>query len=183
MTDETAQPRHSVGKPLGRAVSRRLLERVHSGDAEAVAELDQLLSAGLKLLIRRQLGPEGVDDRARETFRAVVQGIQRNGLSNPELLPSFVRETLHDKIARHGVPGPAPLPGGAPDSIRAMREVLASLPAHEREALTRFYVLEQPAEQIIEELGVSAETFRAIKTRAKKLFVEMKQSVPAEPLE
>ena len=64
-----------------------------------------------------------------------------------------------------------------------MREVLESLPAHEREALTRFYVLEQPAEQVIDELGVSAEAFRAIKARAKSLFIEMKQSVQVEPVE
>ncbi len=183
MTDETAQPMHSAEKSFGRAVSRELLDRVRSGDAEAIAELAQTLSAGLKLLIRRRLGAEGVDDRAREAFQAVVQGIQRDGLCNPALLPAFVRETLQNQIARHVEPAPAPAPAGAQNSIRAMREVLESLPAHEREALTRFYVLEQPAEQVIDEVGVSAEAFRAIKARAKSLFMEMKQGVQVEPLE
>ncbi|MGE5569186.1 MAG: hypothetical protein ACM3S5_09140 [Rhodospirillales bacterium] len=178
MTDE---PMRFAEKPFKRAVSRELLERVGAADEGAISELSLLLSPGLRLLIRRRIGPEGVDERVRETLQDVIEGIRRNGLRNPDSLPAFVRETLQVRIARHVEPASPSIRQDSQGSVRAMREVLESLPAVEREALTRFYVLEQPVEQVIEEMGFSAEDLRAIKTRAKKLFLQKKQEVEAVP--
>ncbi|HOL71475.1 MAG TPA: sigma factor-like helix-turn-helix DNA-binding protein [Bryobacteraceae bacterium] len=179
MTDETAQPKRFGEKPLKGAVSQELLERVGAADESAISELSRLLSPGLRLLIRRRIGPEGVDERVRETLQDVIEGIRRNSLRNPDELPAFVREILQARMARHIEPAPLSLRQDSPDSVRAMREVLESLPALEREALTRFYVLEQPVEQVAVEMGVSAEDLRAIKIRAKELFLQKKQEVEA----
>lgn len=179
MTDETAQPKRFAEKPYKRAVSQELLERVGAADEGAIRELSRLLSPGLRLLIRRRIGPEGVDARVRETLQDVIEGIRRNGLRNPDSLPAFVRETLQMQMARHIEPVPPSIRQDSQGSVRAMREVLESLPALEREALTRFYVLEQPVEQVLVEMGVSAEDLRAIKIRAKELFLRKKQEVEA----
>lgn len=187
MTDETAQPIHFRDRLSGLAIGPDLLARVRSADAAATGELFRTLSAGLKLLIRRRLGAEGLDDRVREVFMEVVEGIQRDSVPTAETLPSFVRATLQRLLAGCAGDEPAPAPhapaSGGQNSVQAMREMLESLPEHEREALTRFYVLEQPAEQVIDEVGVSAADFRAIKTRARARFVEMRRAVRSESAE
>src|ERR1700722_13920196 len=48
--------------------------------------------------------------------------------------------------------------------------VLATLSEKEREVLTRFYVHEQSADHICKEMGLSADEFRLLKSRAKARF-------------
>ncbi len=178
MTNEGPQAKHSVDKQAARCGISDILERIKNRDEEAIAELFRMISSGLKLLIRRRLGPEGAEDRTRETFRAVVEGIQSGGLSDPDCLSAFVRETLQRQLASRNQAAPAQAETSrlAAGSVVAMREVLESLPEQERDALTRFFVLEQPAERVMSELGLSEAGFRAMKARAKVRFLELRES-------
>lgn len=182
MTNEGPQAKHSADKPTARGGISDILARIKNRDEEAIAELFGMVSSGLMLLIRRRLGPAGAEGRVRETFQAVVEGIQSDGLSDPDGLTAFVRETLQRQFASRSQAAPAPgeTSRQSPNSVVAMREVLESLPEHERDALTRFYVLEQPAEQIMSEVGMSAADFRAMKARAKMRFLELRESAPSE---
>jgi DNA-directed RNA polymerase specialized sigma24 family protein len=182
MTNDRAQANYSGENCTGGADVSELLARVRSRDDEAIAELFRMLSSGLRLLIRRRLGAEGADARVRDTFQAVVQGIQMDGLRDAASLTAFVRETLQRRLAgrNEAAPAPAEAPRQWSNSAVAMRKVLGSLPECEREALTRFYVLEQPEEQVMDELGLSAADFRAMKARAKTRFFEIRQNVEAE---
>jgi DNA-directed RNA polymerase specialized sigma24 family protein len=54
----------------------------------------------------------------------------------------------------------------------AMR-VLKSIPKRDREVLTRFYLKEESAEEICENMGLTDTQFRLIKSRAKARFGEL----------
>ena len=54
----------------------------------------------------------------------------------------------------------------------AMR-ILGSLHKRERQVLMRFYLQEQPAEQICREMNLTETQFRLIKSRAKARFTEL----------
>ena len=83
------------------------------------------------------------------------------------------------------------LPTAAPDPetnviVRQQQEImlrlLGSLPKRDRDVLIRFYLHEQPAEQIQRELNLTETQFRLIKSRAKKRFTLMSQrSLSARP--
>jgi DNA-directed RNA polymerase specialized sigma24 family protein len=54
-----------------------------------------------------------------------------------------------------------------------MEAVLRDLSRRDREILTRFYLLEQPQEQICAEMDLTDTQFRLLKSRAKARFGEM----------
>jgi DNA-directed RNA polymerase specialized sigma24 family protein len=54
-----------------------------------------------------------------------------------------------------------------------MRSVLMRLTPKDREILTRFYLQEQPQEQICQEMKLTETQFRLLKSRAKDRFGEL----------
>jgi RNA polymerase sigma-70 factor (ECF subfamily) len=54
-----------------------------------------------------------------------------------------------------------------------MEAVLRDLSRRDREILTRFYLLEQPQEQICTDMNLTETQFRLLKSRAKARFGEM----------
>jgi len=54
-----------------------------------------------------------------------------------------------------------------------MRRVLKGLSSRDREILTRFYLSEQPQEQICQEMNLTDTQFRLLKSRAKARFGEL----------
>ena len=59
------------------------------------------------------------------------------------------------------------------DSVRVMARLLEAFPTREREAVIRFYVQEESAEEIERDLGLTAHEFRRIKSRIRKRFAEL----------
>jgi DNA-directed RNA polymerase specialized sigma subunit len=57
--------------------------------------------------------------------------------------------------------------------------VLRSVSRRDREILDRFYVQEQTQEQICEEMGLSYNQFRLLKSRAKARFGELGRRLTA----
>jgi DNA-directed RNA polymerase specialized sigma24 family protein len=54
-----------------------------------------------------------------------------------------------------------------------MRKILAKMKARDREILTRFYLHEQPPEQIQREMGLTLTQFNLYKSRAKNRLTEL----------
>lgn len=188
------QPHTSEQAETQEAHYSQLVERLHRGERAAIDELYNMVSRGLKFLIRRQLQPQDVDDTVHDTILAVVRGIQINGLRNPDCLIGYVRTIMKRQIAcrvnRLSARSrdvnidsiPEAVDANTPEqqlihaqSMTIMQKVLRSLPARYREVLTRFYVLEQPAEQVMEEMGLTPTQFRLIKSRAKAQFAKRGQ--------
>jgi RNA polymerase sigma factor (sigma-70 family) len=170
-----------------------LVCRIQQNESAALEQLYGLISRGIKILIVRQLGRQDVDDRVHDTFLLVVQAIQRGELREPERLLAFARTIVRRRISQYiersaaarrdtltgeattWVPGTDESPEEA--AIKSqngdiMVEVLRSLSRKDREILSRFYLLEQPAEQICEDMGLTETQFRLLKSRAKARFAE-----------
>jgi RNA polymerase sigma factor (sigma-70 family) len=170
-----------------------LVCRIQKNEPAALEELYSLISRGIKILIIRQLGRQDVDDRVHDTFLLVVQSIQKGDLREPERLLAFARTIVRRRISQYIEKSAASrrenLTGEAaswvPDSednpeqaaIRTqngniMEQVLRTLSRRDREILTRFYLLEQSAEQICAEMELTETQFRLLKSRAKTRFAE-----------
>lgn len=170
--------------------NRDLVERIRNAEPGATAELYQTFHAGVRLLFSRSLGAQDAEDQAHDTFMVVIEAIHRGRIQNPDCLAGFIRGVVKNKIAshiraitefraRHGDLECADAKDrrGNPEEETARREmrdlmqsVLLGLPARDREVLIRFYLREQPQEQIQTEMNLTLNQFRLLKSRAKAQF-------------
>lgn len=171
-----------------------LVNRIQAGDPEGMEELYRIFSRGVRFYLCRQLGPQELDDKVHDTFVIVVQAIQRGELREAERLMGFVRTVVRRQVAafidqavqarreRQDVETGAHVPDRrenpeqyAIERQRAelMRQALEGVSQRDREILTRFYLLEQPQEQICAEMRLSETQFRLLKSRAKARFGQL----------
>ncbi len=157
-------------------------------------QLYSLFSRGIRYYLCRQLGAQELDDKVHDTFLIVVHAIQRGDLREPERLMGFVRTIVRRQVAAyideavHSRREQAELDTGHaivdlkenPEQIAMAREkaglmksVLASLSERDREVLERFYIKEQPQDEICEQMHLSETQFRLLKSRAKARFGEI----------
>ena len=171
-----------------------LVERIRKGDPEALEILYRHFSKGIRFFLFRQLGMQELDDKVHDTFLIVVEAIVNGELREPDRLMGYIRTVVRRQVAAHidvtsqmrrdGIDTEAE--DTVADSrvdpeqsmIRAqqaelMKELLRGISDRDREILTRFYLHEQPIEQICRELGLSKNQFRLLKSRAKARFCKM----------
>jgi RNA polymerase sigma-70 factor, ECF subfamily len=177
-----------VETPLSEIVSA-----IQAGSLHAQEELYARLSRGLRLLIRRKLEPQDVDDVLHTAFMAIVEAIRSGHIRQPEALMSFARTIIKRQIShtiglyvqqrsRTLAVDPEieyPLDGATLESEcidkerrEYMLQCMRQLSELDRTLLHRFYVLEQSKEQICSELRLSATSFRLAKSRAKAKLTE-----------
>jgi RNA polymerase sigma-70 factor (ECF subfamily) len=157
-------------------------------------ELYRLFGRGIRFYLCRQLGPQELEDKVHDTFLIVVQAIQRGDLREPERLMGFVRTVVKRQVAASieqavqsrrdmqdleqgsGISDKSQTPE---ESVirRQMAEIMATIlrgiSQRDREILTRFYLLEQPQDQICQEMSLTDTQFRLLKSRAKARFGEL----------
>lgn len=189
-----AQQGNGESAEFGGARWTALVERIHDGDNSAMEELYRIFSRGVRYYLCRHLGPQELDDKVHDTFLIVVQAIQSGGLREPERLMGFVRTVVRRQVAafiddavqsRRDF-ADLEMGGRVPDGrqnpeqraiqdekTNLMVRVLRGISRRDREILTRFYLYEQPQEQICEEMSLSETQFRLLKSRAKARFGEM----------
>jgi RNA polymerase sigma-70 factor (ECF subfamily) len=157
-------------------------------------ELYRVFSRGVRFYLCRQLGPQDLDDRVHDTFIIVAQAIQRGELREPDRLMGYVRTIVRRQVAAQIEDnvlsrrqqfdldwGLAVRDTGSNPEQAAIRQenqqiavkVLKSIAPRDREILIRFYLWEQPAEQICTEMGLTDTQFRLLKSRAKARFGEL----------
>ena len=170
-----------------------VVENVRNGHPEGLNQLYRVFRI-LSASLRRQLGFQDFDDRIHDMFIVVAEAIREGKLREPGALPSYIYgvarlslcskigvRTRHERLSgslRHWVS--TRQRGETPESVLAereriqiMRQMLGSLSVKEREILTRFYLYEQPKEQICEELNLTDTQFRLSKSRAKQRLSRM----------
>ena len=171
-----------------------LVERIRTGDASAMQELYQIFGRGVRLYLCRQLGMQEVEDKIHDTLVVVVQAIRNGELREPERLMGFVRTVARRMVAGHidqlvhrrrdnvalesGVVIPDRRITPEQETIQrekvdVMLQVLGEMSSRDRDILTRFYLYEQPHEQICREMKLSPTQFRLLKSRAKTRFAEL----------
>lgn len=171
-----------------------IVERIRAGDQNAMAKLYETFGRGIRYYLSRQLGAQEIDDKVHDTFLVVLGAIQRGDLREPERLMGFVRTVVRRQVASHidrlvderrdkteagdgfVLADDRVDPEGDAlrrERVEIMKEVLHSISRRDREILTRFYLYEQPQEQICREMGLSGTQFRLLKSRAKARFAEL----------
>jgi RNA polymerase sigma-70 factor (ECF subfamily) len=170
-----------------------VVENVRNGDP---AGLDQLYTV-FRILsgsLRRQMGYQDFDDRIHDMFIVVVEAIRDGKLREPGALSSYIfgvarfslcskigLKTRHERLAgtlrhwvvsRHRTPTPEDTLAER-ERAEIMRDLLSTLSLKEREILTRFYLDEQPKDQICREMALSDTQFRLAKSRAKQRLSRM----------
>ena len=161
---------------------------IQEGDPSGEETLYRTLLSGARQFLRRRLGTQDVDDRVHEVFLIVTQAIRRGDVQHPESLMAFVRTVLYRQLnleigevirrrERSGAIDETPyLPAADPtpeersiavQKATLMKQMLREMSERDYEILSRFYLREQPAEQICAETGLTQVQFQLLKSRAK----------------
>jgi RNA polymerase sigma-70 factor (ECF subfamily) len=171
-----------------------LVSQIKAGEDAGMEQLYKLFSRGIRYYLCRQLGPQELEDKVHDTFLLVVNAIKRGDLREPERLMGFVRTVVRRQVAGyienavHTRRDQADLESGAAVADRKhnpeqeaiirekaalMRTSLQALSQRDRDILVRFYLKEQPQEQICQEMSLTETQFRLLKSRAKAKFGEI----------
>lgn len=173
----------------------QLVARIHNGDRAAMEELYNIFGKGIRYFLMRNLGADELDDKVHDCFVIVAQAIRNGELRDPARLMGFVRTVVKRRIAaaidvavtnrRTQVDYEETLfavSDWKDDPERSLlrrqradiaRRVMKGISRRDREILDRFYVQDQTQEQICEEMGLSYNQFRLLKSRAKARFGEL----------
>jgi len=176
--------------------SVELVRRIVSGDPAAEAELVQRFSRALSFLLKR-LTRDGAaaDDLYQETFRLVIEKVRGGELREAERLPGFVssmaRNLFLGSVRRTGrrqkwqgdaeatETAPDPAPGQlakllARERAAAVREMLAELKNdRDREILSRYYIADEPKEDICRDLDLTDLHFNRVLFRARQRYKDL----------
>lgn len=194
-----AQPALSTREPNARTTLSPaewglLVSQIKAGEDAGMEHLYKLFSRGIRYYLCRQLGPQELEDKVHDTFLIVVNAIKRGDLREPERLMGFVRTVVRRQVAAHiehvvhTRREQTDLESGVAIADRKqnpeqeamirqkaelMKSALDGLSKRDRDILVRFYLQEQPQEQICREMSLTETQFRLLKSRAKAKFGEI----------
>jgi RNA polymerase sigma-70 factor (ECF subfamily) len=171
----------------------QLAEDIERGDPSAIAYLYEFCSTKIRWYFQGRVRFEDIEDRVHEVFLAVFASIQQGNLRDPTRMLEFLwgvarkqvfvqirqekrGQTTTETQSNLQVVDVHPLADEVIDSQERRAHAahaLARLDFRDREILIRFYLLEQPREQIQSELRMSPTQFRLAKSRAKDRFARI----------
>ena len=176
-----------------------IVSRIRANDSAAMEDLYAIFARGIRYFILRNLGPDELDDRVHDCFILVAEAIQNGELRDPARLMGYVRTIVKRYIAtaietnvqlRRAQVGYEDNLFSLSDwkenpekavmtrqRVEIAQKVMQGISTRDREILHRFYVDEQSPEQICDEMGLSFNQFRLLKSRAKKRFGTLGQRV------
>ncbi len=191
-------PRQSASAGIEEALPdphelRAIVVRIQRDDDEAKQQLYQVFNRGIRFQLLRHLGTVDIEDKVHDTFLIVLQAIMRDDLRNPERLLGYIRTVVRRQIANYIERAmvrrrehSACVETESRECTRnpeehllcheqrlLMRQTLSELNPRDREVLVRFYLDESPQEVICEEMGLTVNQFRLLKSRAKARFTEL----------
>ena len=191
------QTEEQAGEPFDLPDWAGTVERIRAGDQLAMTELYAVFTRGIRYLLLRSLGVEEVDDRDHDCFVIVAEAIRSGELRDPARLMGYVRTVVRRRIAagieetvtrrrttvefEDSVFSVSDWKNNPEQHLLARqrseiaRRVFKGVSRRDREILRRFYLLEQSQEQICEEMGLSYNQFRLLKSRAKARFGRLGQ--------
>ena len=187
----------AAGDPLEISDWAGTVDRIRAGDPLAMTELYTVFTRGIRYLLLRSLGVEELDDRVHDCFVIVTEAIRSGELRDPARLMGYVRTVVRRHIAASIEEAVSRRRTNVEfeDSVQTIsdwknnpeqnlvnqqraeiaRRVFQGVSRRDREILRRFYLMEQPQERICEEMGLSYNQFRLLKSRAKARFGKLGQ--------
>jgi RNA polymerase sigma-70 factor (ECF subfamily) len=179
-----------------------LVNRIISGDAAAEEELVALFEEPVFHIIRRLAGNTSmVEDFSQDTFLTVIRKIRKGDLRQAESLGSFVAAVARNhtieqmrlirRRAGEDLGHADQVPDTSPDPLKKLqrsaqiaelRGAIKELIPRYRELLLRFYINEEPKDDICADLGLTSEQFDGVLHRARKRCkaIYLKRKGPAE---
>jgi len=151
----------------------RIVELILAGDPGGKASLYSVFGRGLQFLAKRR-SARHVDDCIEMTVAEVINYVQAGKLASPQHLLSLVRESLNRVLviaSKTSETWPLMTSPEVPESLKV--RVLAAfrnLDQREIEALRRFYLCNQPQEQICREMKIGAARFEQTKAIARRMI-------------
>lgn len=160
--------------------------RIHQGDPGGIEQLYR----NLPLLVRAKFGGSlsrlgagfSFEDGVHEVLLIVLDAIRGGHLRCPQSLPGFIRTVAHRQLvaqiraaiarrrfesgSRAGAADSPESRLGVLEKAECVRAALGALNRRDREILERFYLKEQPMQQICGELHLTGTQFRLYKSRA-----------------
>ena len=153
----------------------------------------QQLRDGVLYLLRKELRDFALaEDLCNETFRIVLERLQRRPLEDPSKISSYLAQTARNLVIEHRRRGTRQLTvtghQAAMEAIgdadldpalilqsqsraAAVRKVLQEIPrVRDREVLVRVYLYDQDKDQVCRELGIGADHFKRVVHRARERF-------------
>jgi RNA polymerase sigma-70 factor (ECF subfamily) len=153
----------------------------------------QQLRDGVLFLLRKELRDFTLaEDLCNETFRIVLERLQRQPLEEPSKISSYLAQTARNLVIEHRRRGLRQLTvtghQAAMEAIgdadldpalilqsqsraAAVRKVLQEIPrVRDREVLVRVYLYDQDKNQVCRELGISADHYKRVVHRARERF-------------
>jgi RNA polymerase sigma-70 factor (ECF subfamily) len=167
---------------------RNVVNLIQRGDPAGQETLYRTLQSGARRFLQRRLGTQDVDDRVHDVFLIVAGAIRRGDIQHPEHLMAFVRTVLYrqlnlaigEVIRRRDSSGDLRETANlttaelTPEQraitgqkVSLMKEMLREMSDRDVQVLSRFYLREQPPEQICTEMGLTQIQFQLLKSRAK----------------
>ncbi len=186
-----------AGQPFDPPDWTDTVDQIRAGDDAAMTRLYSVFTRGIRYLLLRTLGAEEIDDRVHDCFVIVTEAIRSGELRDPARLMGYVRTVVRRHIAASieeavtrrrttvefedsalSVSDWKDNPEQhllANQRAEIARRVFQGVSRRDREILRRFYLLEQPQERICEEMGLTYNQFRLLKSRAKARFGKLGQ--------
>lgn len=167
---------------------------IQLGDAQSLENMYRLVTPGLRAFLALRVPRDLIDDYSHDIFLALVRFIETGNVRNPQCLPGIIRTIalrFVSEYKRTVSKSPTPVESViferfVPDrradlessyqrqqQMELAMSTLAMLRDREREILRRFYLEEQPQDQICREMGLTETQFRLLKSRAKSRFGEL----------
>lgn len=178
----------------------RVVVAVRRGDPCGASDLYHLLAQGIRFLVRRKFPKQEADDALHDVFIALLTEITEGRLRDWNGVLSSARQFLTRKSAggarsdnsgliryqgsfrSHDQAEVRPASVEAEERRSIIHGVLSDLDIREREALQRFYVLEESPDQICQTMCMTPTECDGIKREAKRRFTEQVQMAMRNPL-
>lgn len=179
---------------------QQYVSRLTEGDPETERHFVSYFSELIRLKLRSRLRSAHLIEEVRqETLLRVLTTLRRkDGLQHPERLGAFVNTVCNnvmlESIRAEGRTSPYPEKGFDPvdkridpeselvteERKKIAKDVLAGLPAKQRELLRMVFLEEEDKEQVCKKLNVDREYLRVLIHRAKESFrTGFEKRVPA----
>jgi RNA polymerase sigma-70 factor (ECF subfamily) len=171
---------------------------VACASAGGIEQLHQVFYASLLSFYSRRGYAQDASDLAMNTLMGTARSIRRGEIKDPNRLPAYVRSvairclataieaSMRSRSRECEVTPNLASTAHTPEELAIQDEqtklvssVMRSIPCREREVLTRFYVDGQSKEEICEQLQLTDDQFRNMKSRAKIRVTSMVRSATA----
>jgi RNA polymerase sigma-70 factor (ECF subfamily) len=175
-------------------VEAELVAKVMAGDERAEEELFLKYRRGVAIILNQATdNSPAAADLCQETFRITFQKIKQGKLREPGKLPAFIWKVTHNLVIDHfrrlrardisNIEEAEEIADAKPDQLALLmeeekkmlvRQVLGEMESErERQALYRFYIMEESKERICASLNLTAKQFNLVIFRARRHFRQL----------